>query len=173
MRNTTPESLSEHTAEVAAVAHCLALIGNRIYKKSYNPDRACLIALYHDAAEVYTGDLPTPIKYFSEKTREDYGEIEQQAVSTLLSRLPSELREDYLSILGEGAGEDCEERRLVHIADKLCAYIKCITEEASGNREFISARKATEKKLDDIDSEELRYFREHFLPSFSLTIDEM
>lgn len=173
MRNTTPESLSEHTAEVAAIAHALAVIGNTLFGKSYNAERACLIAIYHDAPEVYTGDLPTPIKYFSSETKSGYDKIEDQAISTMLSRLPKELRPEYRSILKGGNESDSEERKLVHIADKLCAYIKCITEEAGGNKEFISARKAIEEKLNSIDSVELEYFRENFLPSFSATIDEM
>ena len=173
MRNTTPESLSEHTAEVAAVAHALAVIGNTVYGKHYDAKQACVIALYHDAPEVFTGDLPTPIKYFSKKTKEDYDEIENQAITSMLEKLPAELRPAYSELLGDKGDSYAEERRLVHIADKLCAYIKCLTEEACGNKEFISARKSTEKKLDAIDSEELSYFREHFLSSFSATLDEM
>lgn len=172
MRNTTPESLSEHTAEAAVLAHALALIGNTCFGKHYDPDRVAALALFHDATEVLTGDLPTPIKYFSPEMRRDYRLIEAQAATTLLSKLPAELQPAYEALLSP-AEEDAASLALVKIADKLCAYIKCITEEAAGNREFLSARRTIEAELDKLDSEELAYFREHLLDAFTLTIDEM
>lgn len=172
MRSVTPESLAEHTAEVALIAHALAIIGNTYYGKSYNADRAASLALYHDAPEVFTGDLPTPIKYFSPETKKDYDEIEKHSIERLLKRLPAELKEEYSSLLVP-TESDCEEMKLVKIADKLCAYIKCLTEEAAGNREFIAARRSTEALLDGIDSLELKYFRENLLEAFSLSLDEI
>ena len=172
MRSVTPESLSEHTAECAVIAHALALIGNTYYGKSYDPDRVASLALFHDAPEVFTGDLPTPIKYFSDETKSDYAILEQHAIDTLVSKLPEELRPIYSSLLSP-TEEDAESMKLVKIADKLCAYIKCLTEEAAGNRDFVSARKSTEAILDGIDSPELDYFRKNLLTAFSLTIDEM
>ena len=172
MRSVTPESLSEHTAECAVIAHALALIGNTYCGKSYDPDRVASLALFHDAPEVFTGDLPTPIKYFSDETKSDYEILEKHAIDTLVSKLPEELRPIYSSLLSP-TEEDAESMKLVKIADKLCAYIKCLTEEVAGNRDFVSARKSTEAILDGIDSPELDYFRKNLLTAFSLTIDEM
>ena len=172
MRSVTPESLSEHTAECAFIAHSLALIGNTYFGQSYDPDRVATLALFHDVPEVLTGDLPTPIKYFSPETRRDYAVIESHAVSSLLSKLPKELRSSYAKLL-EPSEKDAELFKLVKAADKLCAYIKCLTEEAAGNKDFISARRSTEAALNAIDSEELRYFRDNLLDAFTLTIDEM
>ncbi len=172
MRNAIPENLSEHTAEAAVIAHALAVIGNTLYGKQYDPDRAATMALFHDAPEVFTGDLPTPIKYFSPEMKQGYDRIEEQAIQKLLSKLPSELQEAYTPLLTP-AQADSDTYRLVKMADKLCAYIKCIIEEAGGNFEFRSARQSIEKELDSIDSPELRYFRDNLLQAFSLTIDEM
>ncbi len=172
MRSSIPESLAEHTAEAAVIAHALAVIGNTVYGKSYDPDRAAALALFHDAPEVFTGDLPTPIKYFSPEMKQGYDKIESQAIDKLLSKLPEELRDVYAPLLSP-TPEDAETKRLIKIADKLCAYIKCLTEEAGGNREFIAARRTIEADLDKMDSDELRYFRAHLLDAFSLTIDEM
>ena len=172
MRSVTDESLSEHTAEVAVVAHALAMIGNTYIGKSYDPEKSAALALFHDAPEVFTGDLPTPIKYFSPETKRDYAEIEKHAVKTLLSKLPAELRPSYSALLeAEHADEDAY--KLVKIADKLCAYIKTLTEEAAGNREFVSAKRSCKEALDKIESEELKYLIDNFLPAFTLTIDEM
>ncbi len=172
MRSVTPESLAEHTAEVALIAHALAIIGNTYFGKSYNADRAASLALYHDAPEVFTGDLPTPIKYFSPETKKDYDVIEQHSIERLLKRLPSELKDEYSALLVPNES-DAEEMQLVKIADKLCAYIKCLTEEAAGNREFVAARSSTEAILDKIDSPELKFFRENLLEAFSLSLDEI
>lgn len=172
MRSVEPESLSEHTAECAVIAHALALIGNTYFNKSYDPDRVASLALFHDAPEVLTGDLPTPIKYFNNETRRDYALIEKHAVESLISKLPSELRSSYSELL-EPTEADAQSVKLVKIADKLCAYIKTLTEETAGNKDFISARRSIEKVLDGIDSDELKFFRENLLDAFTLTIDEM
>lgn len=171
MRNISSESLSEHSAEVAVLAHALALIGNRMFGRSYNPDRVAAIALFHDVPEVITGDLPTPVKYFSPALKNDYRAIEQNAVSTLLSRLPEPLRRDYEELLGGGVDEDS--RRLVKAADKLAAYIKCIEEEKGGNTEFRSAAASIKKTLEETACPELHYFMEECLPAFRMTLDEI
>ena len=172
MRSVTKETLAEHTAEAAVIAHALAVIGNTVYGKSYDPERVAAIALFHDAPEVFTGDLPTPIKYFSPETKRDYAELERHSTERLLSKLPSELRPTYEKLLIP-TEDDADSVKLVKIADKLCAYIKCLTEEAAGNREFVAARKSTEAILDGIDSDELRYFRENMLEAFSCSLDEL
>ena len=172
MHSLVPESLSEHTAEVAVIAHALAVIGNTLYGKSYDPDRAAALALFHDAPEVLTGDLPTPIKYFSPEMKEGYRRIEEHAVASLLAKLPEELRDAYAPLLTPDE-TDAETVRLIKIADKLCAYTKCLTEEAGGNRDFLSARRTIEGDLDKMDCPELRYFRMHLLHAFTLTLDDM
>ena len=173
MRNISPESLSEHAAECAVLTHALALIGNKIFGKSYDLGRAVMLALYHDVPEVFTGDMPTPIKYSSAQLRSQFEEIERQNVDSLISKLPPEFREDYRALILCDSPEDEALRRLVKAADKLCAYIKCVEEEKVGNREFTRARLGIEAKLcEEYASPELEYFTEHFLPAFGLTLDE-
>lgn len=172
MRSITPETLAEHISEVAVVAHALAVIGNTVYGKHYDPERVAALALFHDAPEVITGDLPTPIKYFTPEIKRGYDMAEANAIESLLSKLPDELQGTYRSLLIPGV-DDAESKKLVKIADRLCAYIKCLSEEVGGNREFRSAKASIEKDLDALDSQELHYFRQHLLPAFSLTLDEM
>ncbi|MBE6607582.1 MAG: 5'-deoxynucleotidase [Ruminococcaceae bacterium] len=169
MRNTTDENLSEHSAETAFIAHALALIGNKKFGKSYDADAIAVAALYHDAAEIYTGDLPTPVKYYSEEMRKNYKQIEAAAEKILVSHLPEEFREVYSDIISGVSGE---EKVLVKAADKICALIKCIEEGKSGNSEFASAEKATRISLDEMNSPEANYFIKEFLPAFLETIDE-
>ena len=172
MRNISPESLSEHAAECAVLTHALATIANKKFGKSYDVGRAVSLALFHDVPEVFTGDMPTPIKYASSKMRAQFEEIEKQSVEGLIDKLPAEFRDEYRAlILGDGT-EDEELKRLVKSADRLCAYIKCIEEEKVGNREFTRARLGIEKRLCDDGSPELKYFIENFLPAFRLTLDE-
>lgn len=169
MRNVNDENLSEHSAQVAMIAHALALIGNKFFGKNYDIGNITVAALYHDAAEVYTGDMPTPVKYFTPEMRSNYKAIEDNAVSALLAHLPREFREDYKNIL-----EYPEEfEKIVKAADKLCAYIKCIEEVKCGNTEFKKAKSSTLKSLKNMKCEELDYFMENFLPAFELTLDEM
>ena len=170
MRNTLPENLSEHAMETAVLAHALALIGNEYFDKHYNPDRIATLALFHDVPEVYTGDLPTPVKYFDRNTRDSYQHIEDQAIASLLAKLPEPLRPTYKSLF---AGGDDTEHRLVKAADKLCAYIKCVEEEKCGNSEFLSAKAATVGSLAAMDCPELHWFMENLLPTFTMTLDEM
>ena len=170
MRNTSEENLSSHSMEVAMIAHALALIGNKKFGKSYDEGKVMAAALYHDATEVFTGDMPTPVKYFSREMRENYKIVESQAVNSLTEKLPDFLKEEYKDLL------DCEDEdteRLVKIADKLAAYIKCVEEEKCGNGEFRSAKESTMASLKAYDCPELDYFIKEFLPAFSLTLDEM
>ncbi len=171
MRNTTPENLSEHANEVAVLTHALCEIGNRHFDRHYDSGKAVLLALYHDVPEVYTGDLPTPIKYFDKSSKESYNAVEDCAITSLLSKIPESLRPAYEPLFHHDA--DLPEVRLVKAADKLCAYIKCLEEEKCGNSEFSHAKKATGDALKRMDLPELSWFMEHILPTFSLTIDEM
>ncbi|MBR5314163.1 MAG: 5'-deoxynucleotidase [Clostridia bacterium] len=172
MRNVTNENLSTHAAEVSCVAHALAVIGNTYFNKNYNCDRVALLALYHDMPEVFTGDLPTPVKYANETLRQCYASLENEAIEQLIGRLPEEMRNEYSGLVSISP-EDAELKKLVKCADKLCALIKCIEEEKSGNTDFSSARISTEKSLEKMDSQELDYFLENFLPAFSGTLDEL
>lgn len=171
MRNVTKETLSEHSYETAVIAHALALIGNTYFGKNYNADRIVTLALYHDATEVFTGDLPTPIKYYNNEIRSIYASIEDNAKNQLIMKLPPEMQGEYDRILSQSESE--EMKKLCKIADVLSAYIKCIEEEKSGNGEFSDAKLSTEKKLKSYDCEELDYFMKHFLPSFEKNLDEL
>lgn len=173
MRNTRGENISEHSLETAMIAHCLALIGNRRLSKSYDENRATVLALFHDAPEIITGDLPTPVKYHSESIREAYGEVESVAVNRLLSMLPEDLAEDYSEILNESKDGDESLKPLVKAADKISALIKCIEEKKSGNTEFLQAEKSLRKQIRELNVEEARVFIDELLPAYTLTLDEL
>lgn len=171
MRNTSKENIAEHSHSVAIIAHALALIGNKKFGKNYNADRAAVLALYHDTTEVITGDMPTPVKYYNDEIKTVYKDVEAVAGERLLAMLPDEFREDYRPVFEHRDG-DRELWRLVKAADKISALIKCVEENRMGNREFDLALKAQEEKIEAIDLPEVKYFREHFLPSYYLTLDE-
>ena len=171
MRNVADETLSEHANDVAVLTHALAVIGNTYYGKSYDVGRAVVCALFHDLPEVFTGDMPTPVKYFNDDTKENYKKVEEQAISMLLSKLPQELRPVYGQILHYESDEQL--RTLIKCADKLSALIKCMEEERSGNREFVNAKAATLRSLAAMECPELRFFMENVLPAFDMTLDEM
>lgn len=174
MRNVMADTLAAHSAEVAAVAHMLALIGNKYFDRNYDPGRVALLALYHDASEVYTGDLPTPVKYFNTEMRDAYSQIEKSAAGMLLSKLPEEMQNEYDSLLSPGRSKsDAELMPLVKAADKLCAYIKCVDEEKCGNTEFREARKTLYSTLLANPLPELHKFMKDYLPAFELTVDEL
>lgn len=172
MHSSRNETLSEHCADTAILAHALAVIGNNIFGKSYNADRVMTLAMYHDMCEVYTGDMPTPVKYSSEEMRKVYKEIEKLSCEKILSKLPEELKADFEKIL-KPEGTDKDYHKLVKAADKLSALLKCIEELHNGNPEFKTAYESTKKLIDESDCEELRYFMKNFLESFTLTLDEM
>ncbi len=171
MRNTRYENLSEHSFDVAVTAHAIATIKNDVFGGNVNADRAAVLALYHDAPEILTGDLPTPVKYYNTQTKRAYDEVEKTSVSRLLEMLPEQLRTSYESVLTKRE-EDDYLWQIVKAADTINALIKCIEEEKSGNREFSGAKKGIEKKVNAITLPEVRYYIEHFLPSFALTLDE-
>ena len=141
MHNTYPENVQEHSLRVAQVAHALAIIRNRLFEGTVDPDRVAVLALYHDAGEVLTGDLPAPIKYFNPEIKNAYHDIETSATERLLEMVPGDLAEDYRTILIPDATEQAH-LALVKAADKLCAYMKCLEETAAGNREFSRAEDA-------------------------------
>lgn len=170
MRNTEPENIQEHSHMVAVLAHALALIQNRYYNGTLDPGRIVIAALYHDATEILTGDLPTPIKYYNPELRTSYQVVEQAAAQRLLELLPEELRGDYEPLLWE---PEPEVQAVVKAADKLDAYLKCVKELKAGNMEFKKAKEQTYAALMQNPLPALQYFILHFLPSFELTLDEL
>lgn len=172
MRNTRSENLCEHSLEAAIVAHALAVIGNTKFGRQYDPQRAAALALLHDASEIITGDMPTPVKYHSEEIRKAYAEVESLAVERLVALLPEELRPYYRELMTQSSPKDEELRPLIKAADRISAVIKCIEERLSGNLDFREAERSTMKLLADMDLPEANYFMEEFLPSYGLTLDE-
>lgn len=171
MNNSTKENIAEHSHSVAVIAHALALIGNKKFDKNYDAQRVAVLALYHDTTEVITGDMPTPVKYYNDDIKNVYKDIERIAGDRLLSMLPEDFREDYKPFF-EHNEEDKELWLLVKAADKISALVKCIEEDRMGNREFERALEAQKKIIDNIELDEVKYFRDNFLPSYYLTLDE-
>ena len=171
MPNTQKENIAEHSHSVAVIAHALALIGKREFGKDYDENRVAVLALFHDTTEVITGDMPTPVKYYNDEIKSVYKKIEAVAGQRLLSMLHDEYKADYEPMF-EHSEEDRELWLLVKAADKISALIKCIEENRMGNREFDIALKAQEQKIADIDIPEVKFFSEHFLKSYYLTLDE-
>ena len=170
MRNTAQENVQEHSHQVAVLAHALAVIRNEKFGGAVNPGEIAVAALYHDASEILTGDMPTPIKYHNPDIRRAYKEVEAVAEKKLLDLLPVELQSVYEPILTGCRGET---EILVKAADKLSAYIKCVEELKAGNNEFREAAAQTKKALEEYDLPEVRYFLDTFMDSFSLTLDEL
>ena len=176
MRNSRNETLSEHSLEVAMIAHALAVIGNVRYDRNLDENSAALIGLYHDSSEIITGDMPTPVKYYNPEIKEAYKEVEKIAEYKLLQKLPSDLRPAFEKIYKtDNTAEDHYLRRLVKAADKISAYIKCIEEEKAGNTEFKTAKASIGKSLDKLSEElpEVKDFVDEFLPSYGKTLDEL
>ena len=170
MRNTQEENIQEHSHMVAVLAHALAVIQNRYYGGQVDPGAVAVAALYHDASEILTGDMPTPIKYDNPDIRNAYKDIEAVAEQKLLSMLPEDLRADYDEII---TIPDPEIHALVKAADKLSAYLKCVEELKAGNAEFKKAREQTYSALCQNPIPALKYFMDHFLEGFELTLDEL
>ncbi len=170
MRNSVTENIQEHSHMVAVLAHALGVIRRDVFHKPCDPDRCAAAALFHDATEIFTGDLPTPIKYFSPAIRSAYGQVEDMAAKRLLSMLPEELRDSYEPLLDGG---DPAVKELVKAADKLSAYIKCLEELRSGNREFTEAKEQVLEALKRMELPEVEWFLERFEDSFGLTLDAL
>ena len=172
MRNIQKENISEHSLQVAMVAHALALISNRRFNTQLDAAHIALMAMFHDATEIITGDLPTPVKYQNNAIATEYKKIEKLAEQQLLSLLPDEFIEDYQTLL-DTEHQDTESAKVVKAADTLCAYIKCLEEIAAGNKEFVLAKRRLESMLEERMTPAVQYFIDVFIPSFSLTLDEM
>ena len=173
MRNFRKENIGEHSLDVAVIAHALCLIGNKRLGKALDADRAAVIALFHDAPEIITGDMPTPVKYFDNEIRSSYQRIEDDAVRRLLERLPDDLREEYEHCLMPDPDKEGELIALVKAADKLSALIKCLEEESAGNREFAEAEKTTRAKIEALCIPEADIFLREFIPAYARTLDEL
>ena len=171
MRNSTSENIQEHSHMVAVIAHALAIIRRDVFKNTADPGLAAAIALFHDSSEIFTGDMPTPIKYYDAEIMEAYKKVESVASRKLLTALPAELRPAYKAILS--TDNDDEILSLVKAADKLSAYIKCIEELKAGNLEFHHAAEQCMEKLSKMDLPEVKYFIDNFIPAFKLTLDEL
>ncbi len=172
MRNTTTENLAEHSHSVAIIAHALGVIKNTYFGGDINAERCATLALYHDASEIMTGDMPTPIKYYSSNIITAYKDIEKKANEYLASMLPEEMADNYKLIMNSSS-EDEYLIKLVKAADKISAYIKCLEETKMGNHEFSSALVSTKSKIDAIELDEVRFFMDNFVKSFGLSLDEL
>jgi len=171
MRNSIPENIQEHSHMVAVLAHALGVIRRDVFGVPCDPNECAAAALYHDCSEILTGDLPTPIKYHSDEIMDAYKQVEKLACDKLLDTLPAELRGAFEPML---TGETQERLHdIVKAADKLSAYIKCIEERRAGNDEFLSAERQIRGILDASPLPEVKYFLEHFIPAFELTLDEL
>ncbi len=170
MRNTVAENIQEHSHQVAVLAHALAVIQNRFFGGQVDPGQVAVAALYHDASEILTGDMPTPIKYDNPDIQAAYKQVEAMAEQKLLSMLPQELRADFDDVV---TIPDPEVHALVKAADKLSAYLKCVEEVKAGNTEFRLAKQQTFAALNRSPIPALQYFMEHFLAGFELTLDEL
>lgn len=169
MRNTRNENIAEHSLDTAIIAHLLCVIKNVRFGGNVNPERAAVLAVFHDVSEIITGDMPTPVKYFSSGISMAYKEVEQAAIDKLLSGIPEDLSEEYAKIL---RCDDAELLKLVKAADKISALIKCIEERKSGNSDFIEAERQTFKAIEKMSLPEADLFIKEFLPSYELTLDE-
>ncbi len=172
MRNTRNENLSEHSFETAVIAHSLAILRNTRFGGNVNPERAAVLALFHDSSEIFTGDLPTPVKYFNPQIRTAYGKVEKVAKNKLLSFLPDDIKPSYNTILNATGEGDKELLPLIKAADKLSAIIKCVEEKRAGSSEFSKAEISLRKTLKEMALPEADLFVKEFLPSYSLTLDE-
>lgn len=169
MRNTKQENLSEHSLEVAFVAHALAVIKNKRLSGNINAEKVALAAMFHDTSEIITGDMPTPIKYYNPEIKKVYKQIETVAEDKLISYLPDYMKEDIADIYKNATPEM---HKLIKAADKISAYIKCLEEIKMGNREFLVAKNSTEKAIREMNCPEAEIFMEDFIDSFNLSLDE-
>ncbi len=173
MNNTKNENISEHSLQVAMFAHILVLIHNKNSNDNLNPERAALLGIYHDSSEIITGDMPTPVKYYNPQIIESYKQVEKMAEQKLVSMLPKEFKEEFSAILTHENEADQELYKYVKAGDKLSALVKCIEEIRMGNDEFKQAKSSIEESITKMNIPEVDVFIEKFLPSFTLTLDEL
>lgn len=171
MRNTFQENIQEHSHQVAVLAHALAVIGREKFGSAVDPGEAAIAGLYHDAPEILTGDMPTPVKYDNPAIKDAYKAVESVAADKLLDMLPADLRDQFAPYVREELDPDL--LWVVKAADKLSAYLKCVEEVKAGNNEFKQAARQTREALNKMDMPELDYFLKYFLPGFELTLDEL
>ena len=172
MRNVRTENVQEHSLQVAMVAHSLALIRNKYFDGQLDANKIATIAMFHDVSEVITGDLPTPVKYSNPVMREEYKKIEQLAEQKLINMAPNEFKQDYAALIDHHQHSQ-DEAFIVKAADVICAYLKTLEELSAGNKEFGLAKKRLDKILKDYRSDEVNYFMKAYVPSFSLSLDEI
>jgi len=172
MRNIRTENVQEHSLQVAMVAHALALIRNKYFDGDLDPNQIATIAMFHDVSEVITGDLPTPVKYSNPIIRDEYKKIEKLAEKKLINMAPDEFREDYAQLI-DHHNHSKDVTFIVKAADVICAYLKTLEELSAGNKEFELAKKRLDKVLKDYRSREIDYFMKAYVPSFSLSLDEI
>lgn len=179
MRNVVSENVAEHSYHVALLTHVLCTIGNEIYGRNYHTDRAVSMALFHDATEVFTGDIPTPVKHQNKDILTHFREIEHTAAHKLLDMIPDELVSAYRQMIGgpqsseENNEQEQQLKKIIKAADQLDAYIKCITELSAGNKEFTVAMHQIAQALKQMNLKEIDYFLEHLAPSLEKTLDEL
>ena len=171
MRNTVPENDMEHSMQAALIAHGLAVLGQTRHQRTVNPEHVLALALYHDAGEVITGDLPTPVKYKNPDIQDAYKKIESLASRQLLGMLPDDMQNSYEPYLFPDSST--YEWRLVKAADRICAYLKCLEEETAGNHEFSQAKLTIQASIEQIALPEVQEFMREFVPSFGMTLDEL
>lgn len=172
MNNTRSENISEHSLQTAYFAHILTIIANKRYGEKLNPERAALLAMYHDCSEILTGDMPTPVKYFDPQIIKAYKNVERSSCEKMLSMLPEDLKDELTPVLLFEGEEDEKLKKYIKAADKLSALVKCIEEMRMGNDEFKKAKEATEEFLTKMEIPAVDDFMKEFLPSFYLTLDE-
>ncbi len=172
MRSSSSENISEHSLQVGMLAHALAVLHNVRFGGSLDVSKAALIGMYHDASEIITGDMPTPVKYYNREILEAFHGIEDRANRRLLAMLPEDMR-PYYEELFFPCSQDAYLWKLVKAADKLSAYIKCIEEAGAGNGEFLNAQQSIRALLAEMELPEVDVFLEEFLPSFGKTLDEL
>ena len=171
MRNTQAENDMEHAFQTAMIAHAIALLGNARYRRDYDAEHIMALAMYHDASEVITGDLPTPVKHNNPVIRDEDHRLEAIADQRLLRMLPEDIRPTYEALIG--TEEKGVEWRIVKAADKISAYIKCMEERKMGNREFAEAETSTLSAIRRIDLPEVQDFMDDFVPGFGMSLDEI
>lgn len=171
MHSTTEENIMEHSLQVAEIAHAIALIKNKMFGGNVDEYKVMCLAVYHEASEVITGDLPTPIKYFNSQINTAYKDLETLACEKLIDKLPEELKPNYREFILDDKGT--EEHKIMKAADRIAAYIKCAEEVKSGNKEFLKAKESIGKDIRAIDDIAVKYFIKNILPSFEKTLDEL